>query len=264
MLVMKFILLLGDYVSHIPSSKERIFKALAITKKEMKPELLLQLRSRLKRVADAEKAPQMQKYMKSSMPYLGVSAPLARKVFKETFASLQFNEENAYRETILAIFRNARFREEWYAAVALCELRPCKALQTPETLSLYEEMIVTAAWWDVVDALASHCVGDLLRRYSRPIRKDMLRWSRSENMWKRRTSIICQLGFKADTDLALLYSCIEPSLGSKEFFLRKAIGWALRQYAWTNAAEVRRYVRAHKNDLSALSMREALKNIVET
>jgi len=81
-------------------------------------------------------------------------------------------------------------------------------------------------------------------------------------MWKRRTSILCQLGFKADTDLDLLYSCIRPSLGSKEFFLRKAIGWALRQYAWTNPGEVRRYVQAHENELSALSMREALKNIL--
>lgn len=228
----------------------------------MKRELLLQLRSRLKRVADPEKAPQMQKYMKSNMPYLGVSAPLARKVFKETFADLEFEDAEAWKNTILGIWRNARFREEWYAAVALCESRACKSVQTPETLSLYEEMIVTGAWWDVVDALASHCVGDLLRRYPKQIRKEMLRWSRSENMWKRRTSILCQLGFKADTDLDLLYSCIRPSLGSKEFFLRKAIGWALRHYAWTNPGEVRRYVQAHENELSALSMREALKNIL--
>jgi len=227
----------------------------------MSRELLLQLRSRLNRVADPEKAPQMQKYMKSDMPYLGVPAPLARKVFKETFHNLEFEDAEAWKNTILGIWRHARFREEWYAAVALCESRAAKALQTPQTLSLYEEIIVTGAWWDVVDVLASHCVGELLRRYPKQIRKEMLRWSRSENMWKRRTSIICQLGFKADTDLDLLYSCIRPSLGSKEFFLRKAIGWALRQYAWTNPAEVRRYVHAHRTELSALSMREALKNL---
>lgn len=89
----------------------------------------------------------------------------------------------------------------------------------------------------------------------------MRAWSRSENMWKRRTAILCQLSFKKETDLKLLYSSIEPSLDSKEFFLRKAIGWALRQYAWTNPAEVRRYVRANAGRLSPLSKREALKNI---
>jgi 3-methyladenine DNA glycosylase AlkD len=82
-------------------------------------------------------------------------------------------------------------------------------------------------------------------------------------MWKRRTSILCQLKFNKDTDLRLLYSCIEPSLDSREFFLRKAIGWALRQYAWSDAGEIRRYVREHEDQLSPLSKREALKNVGE-
>jgi 3-methyladenine DNA glycosylase AlkD len=89
----------------------------------------------------------------------------------------------------------------------------------------------------------------------------MLRWSRDKDIWKRRSSIICQLGFKQDTDLDLLYACIEPSLDSDEFFLRKAIGWALRQYAWTDPDEVIRYVNAHEGSLSGLSKREALKNV---
>ena len=82
-----------------------------------------------------------------------------------------------------------------------------------------------------------------------------------DGMWKRRTSILCQLSFKADTDLALLYDCIEPNLADREFFIRKAIGWALRQHAWTDAAEVTRYVNAHRARLSPLSVREALKNV---
>jgi 3-methyladenine DNA glycosylase AlkD len=126
---------------------------------------------------------------------------------------------------------------------------------------MYEEMIVTGAWWDLVDPLASHCVGGLLGRYPAPIGKSMLSWSRSSNLWKRRTAIICQLGFKEKTNLPLLYRCIEPSLDSKEFFLRKAIGWALRQYAWTDPVEVKRYVREKRGRLSPLSEREALKNI---
>ena len=80
-------------------------------------------------------------------------------------------------------------------------------------------------------------------------------------MWIRRASILAQLRFKEDTDLELLYACIQPSLSSKEFFLRKAIGWALRQYAWTDPKEVKRWVRAHEHELSNLSKREALKNV---
>ena len=113
---------------------------------------------------------------------------------------------------------------------------------------------------DSIDPVA-HRVGLLLRRYPEPIRATMLAWSRSDDLWKRRASIICQNRFKANTDLGLLYACIEPSLASREFFLRKAIGWALRQYAGTDPAEVVRYVAAHQDRLSGLSQREALKNV---
>ena len=78
--------------------------------------------------------------------------------------------------------------------------------------------------------------GPVLRNYSAPMRRKMLSWSKSNNLWKRRTTILCQLRFKAETDLELLYACIEPSVGSREFFLRRAIGWALRQYARTDRA----------------------------
>jgi 3-methyladenine DNA glycosylase AlkD len=130
-----------------------------------------------------------------------------------------------------------------------------------DALPMYEEMITTGAWWDYVDAIASHRLGPLLRRFPREMRREMLAWSRGDDLWKRRSAILCQLTFKKDTDLDLLYACIEPSLDSKEFFLRKAIGWALRQYAWTDPAEVKRYVRAHAAALSGLSRREALKNV---
>jgi 3-methyladenine DNA glycosylase AlkD len=129
-------------------------------------------------------------------------------------------------------------------------------------MKVYEELIVTGAWWDYVDDIASHRVGPILRDHPAALKRKMLAWSQSKDLWKRRTSILCQLGFKAETDLGLLYECIAPSLGSREFFLQKAIGWALRQYAWTDGAEVRRYVRLNRDRLSALSSREALKNIV--
>ena len=82
-------------------------------------------------------------------------------------------------------------------------------------------------------------------------------------MWLRRTSIICQLGAKESIDLDLLTTCIEPNLADREFFIRKAIGWALRQHAWTDPAWVQDYVRRHEDRLSPLSRREALKNVGE-
>jgi 3-methyladenine DNA glycosylase AlkD len=93
------------------------------------------------------------------------------------------------------------------------------------------------------------------------MKRTMLEWAHGADMWKARSAILCHLHAKQKTDLDFLYACIEPSLGSKEFFLRKAIGWALRQYGGTDPDEIRRYVAANEGRLSALSKREALKNI---
>lgn len=227
----------------------------------MKSTFLSRVRRELRRIADPRKAPFMQAYMKSTMPYHGVQSTLLRACCKELFIDLDFTRRDPWRATVLDLWRGAQFREERYVAIALTGDKRAASFQTPGTMPLYEEMIVSGAWWDYVDDIASHRVGPILRSHPAPMRKKMLAWSTSDNMWKRRTSIICQLGFKRETDLDLLYACIEPSLDSKEFFLRKAIGWALRQHAWTDPAEVKRYVRKNRNRLSPLSVREALKNV---
>lgn len=203
----------------------------------------------------------MQAYMKSVMPYHGVPTPLLRQVCKATFADVQFGTTSHWQTQVLDLWRAARFREERYAALYLAGDRRANSFQTPSAMKMYDELIVSGAWWDYVDDIASHRVGPILRDYPATMRRKMLSWSKSSNLWKRRTAIICQLGFKAETDLELLYACIEPSLGSREFFLQKAIGCALRQYAWTDGAEVKKYVRLNQARLSALSCREALKNI---
>jgi 3-methyladenine DNA glycosylase AlkD len=202
----------------------------------------------------------MQAYMKSAMPYYGIQAPELRAVCKRLYQAHTIESASVWRETCLRIWRGARFREERYAAIELTGVRLYRPFQTPETLPMYQEMIVTGAWWDFVDAIASNRLGPLLRSYPAQMQKEMRKWSRGRDLWKRRAAILCQLGFKRDTDLDLLYACIEPSLSSKEFFLQKAIGWALRQYAWTDPREIARYVRERGKELSALSKREALKN----
>jgi 3-methyladenine DNA glycosylase AlkD len=222
---------------------------------------MTELRSGLRKIADPGRAPRMQAYMKSAMPYYGISSPALQGFCREFFRNLAFRNAAEWRGEVLGLWRNARFREERYVAVALTEHRAAREFQVPAALPMYEEMIVTGAWWDYVDALAANRVGPILRAYPGPMKRKMLAWSRSPDLWKRRTSIICQLGSKDQTDLKLLYACIEPSLGSREFFLRKAIGWALRQLAWSDPREVKRYVAAQGDRLSPLSRREALKNL---
>lgn len=227
----------------------------------MMPNLLSKLRRELAAAGDPERAIGTQAYMKSAMPYYGVSSPKMRLVCRSVFAGVDFLTADAWRQAVLSIWRRASHREERYAAIELTGIKRFAPFQTMDALPMYEEMIVTGAWWDYVDALAAHRLGDLLRRYPSVMRRKMLAWSRSKDMWKRRSSILCQIKFKKDTDLDLLYTCIEPSLSSREFFLRKAIGWALRQYAWTDPKEVRRYVASRETALSNLSRREALKNV---
>ena len=215
-----------------------------------------------RKLGDARRAAGAQAYMKSEMPFVGVTVPAMRKACKAVFQEHPLPTAASWRKQVLSLWRNAEFREERYAAIELTGFKAYREFQTLDALPMYEEMIVTGAWWDYVDAIAVHRVGEyLLRDFPRQMKRELRKWSRGNDMWKRRASIISQVTFKLDTDLDLLYDCIEPSLASKEFFLRKAIGWSLRQYAWVNAAEVKRYVRAHEGELSSLSKREALKNL---
>jgi 3-methyladenine DNA glycosylase AlkD len=223
--------------------------------------LLLQVRKKLKETADPARAPAMQAYMKSEMPFHSVGAPKVRAICREIFAGYPFRSGAAWRRDVLGLWRGATHREERYAAVSLSGHHRAEAFQTVDILSMYEEMIVDGAWWDYVDEIATHRVGALLRRSPAPMRRTMLRWSRCDDMWKRRTAILCQIRFGKETDLKLLHACIEPSLDSKEFFLRKAIGWALRQYAWVDPEYVAGYVTEDAARLSPLSKREALKNV---
>ena len=221
--------------------------------------MIRKLRRRMAAAANPDKAAGMQAYMKSTMPYHGVNMPGVRAISREVFDGSPMTCAQ-WQATILELWRRACYREERYAALFLLGVKRHRDCITPEVMPVLEEMIVTGAWWDYVDEIAG-VVGDLLRRYPRKMRPLMRRWSTDPNLWKRRVSIICQLSFKADTDLELLYANIQPNLAERDFFIRTAIGWALRQYAWTIPKEVARYVRAHEAELSGLSRREALKNL---
>ncbi|MDE1821745.1 MAG: DNA alkylation repair protein [Euryarchaeota archaeon] len=202
----------------------------------------------------------MQAYMRSRMPFHGVHAEETRRRAREVFSGVQFTTPAEWRATLVALWDGARFREERYAVVTLARSYVSDPFQTPRALPVFEHLIVTGAWWDLVDEIAIKCVGPLLLQHPREVAGVMREWSLSSDLWKRRTAIICQVGAKERTDVALLADCIGPSIRSKEFFLRKAIGWSLRQYARTDPSWVRRFVAGHPT-MSPLSRREALRHL---
>jgi 3-methyladenine DNA glycosylase AlkD len=226
-------------------------------------QLVRALRQALHDRADPRKAPIMQAYMKSEMPYLGIQTPEHRRICQAVFRAQRLDSFESWRDTVMALWREARYREERYAAIALAGYRCYKPFRTVRALPAYKEMIITGAWWDYVDAIATRQIGELLRKSPERMSATLRAWATKDDIWLRRSAILAQLNFKADTDLALLYDCIRPSLRRDEFFLRKAIGWALRQYARTNPEEVLRYTSAHRAELSPLSVREALRRIKE-
>jgi 3-methyladenine DNA glycosylase AlkD len=218
------------------------------------------LRAELAARGDPHRAPDMQRYMKSSMPYRGVTTPVLRAICRQVLPLYPLGSFADWRETVVELWDAASYREERYAALEIVGYRPYAHFHTLEALPLYAQLIVSGAWWDLVDGLATHEVGDLLRRAPDVMPQKLLAWSQGEDLWLRRTSIICQVGFKQSTDQALLYACIQPSLRERGFFLRKAIGWALREYGKVAPDAVGAYVAAHP-ELSPLSRREALKYV---
>ena len=221
------------------------------------------IRAALRAHGEPAKAEGMRAYMKSAMPCFGVPATPLRALLKPLFVEYTLSDKAAWQRAVLTIYREAEHREERYAAIELSGARPYKGYQDLDAVPMYEEMIVTGAWWDLVDTIAVHRIGPILRANPKPMKKLLLAWSRGPHMWKRRTAILSQIAFKKATDVDLLGRVIEPNMADKEFFLRKGIGWALRAHAYVDPEWVRRFVRENEGALSGLSKREALKNIGE-
>ncbi|WP_410597172.1 DNA alkylation repair protein [Amycolatopsis sp. lyj-23] len=222
--------------------------------------LVKAIRAGLAEVADPAKAPAMQAYMKSAVPFRGVAKPQRSALLKQLLAEHTLPDRVTFSATVLKLWRTAEYREERYAAIDLSGYRAYRQWQDPELLPVYEEMIVGGAWWDYVDELAIRRIGPILRSFRTRVTPTMLAWASDTDLWRRRTAIICQVGAKEDTDTGLLTRAIEPAIAEPEFFLRKGIGWALRDYAKTAPDWVRRFVDDHPG-LSGLSRREALKHI---
>ena len=206
--------------------------------------------------ANPFQAAPMKKYMRDQFEYLGIKSPQFKVLLREHINENGLSPIEDMDEIARELWELPQ-REFQYAATSLMERLerrlPSKSIKT------LEYMITHKSLWDTVDSV-SHIVGVLFKRFPDARKKYLPKWRASNNIWLRRTAILFQLDYKAETDFDLLCEIIRENLGSKEFFINKAIGWALRQYAYTDPKAVKKFVKATK-DLNPLSRREAMKHL---
>lgn len=221
------------------------------------------VRDALREAADPALAPAMQAYMKSAMPYLGVRVPAVRALTRGAEKDAPPADLAALTATAGALWRSASYREERYAATALLDTATARRLRDASLLPLLEKMIRSGVWWDHVDEV-SHRVGDLLALDRDAMTPVLRAWAGDDDRWIRRSAIIAQLGHKSRADLALLTAVIEGNVDQRDFFIAKAIGWALREYARTDPEWVRAFLERHADRMAPLSRREARKHLPVT
>lgn len=219
------------------------------------------IRAALAAHADPVKAADQQRYMKSAMPYYGLGLPQTRAVTRPILRAYAPGVRADHDLTVTTLWDTATHREEWYVALALARHRAAEGWQDPEALALHRHLVTTGAWWDVVDETAAHLVGGVLRRHRAAATPTLRDWAYDVDPWLRRTAVLCQLRHGPDTDVTLLREAIEANVDDASFWLRKAIGWALRQYARSDPEWVIAEVDRLGSRLSPLSRREALKHL---
>jgi 3-methyladenine DNA glycosylase AlkD len=213
------------------------------------------LKSLFEEKANKENAVPMEKYLKNQFLFLGIKTPLRRQLMQEFYEETGFLKKDFSEEFVKSAwslpereFQNAALD---YGSKFLRKLEPGH-------LALLQELIINKSWWDTVDPLASNFVGALAARFPELI-PQIDQWTVDSNMWLRRTAILFQLKFKEKTDEERLYTNIQLNAESKEFFIQKSMGWALREYSKTNPESVRMFIE--KNKLPRLTIREGSKYI---
>lgn len=217
------------------------------------------VRHELARLADPAKATAMAAYMKTEMPFYGVQKPdrvAMHRTMRTQFQPLSLEE---YRNGIQALWRLPH-REEKYAAIEFASQH--KRFITSASLPLYERLIREGAWWDLVDPVASVLVGSVLLAERAKARSIMEEWIADSDMWIRRAALLAHLKHKTQTDEAQLVAHCLRLAPEKEFFIRKAIGWVLREYSKTAPEAVRAFLTEHRSALSTLSFREGAKQLL--
>ena len=201
-----------------------------------------------------ENAAAMKKYMKNLFPFIGIKAPERKKLSKSFIQVLCAVED--FEPYVLNLWE---MPEREYQYVAVDFLVKMKKHLDESHVDLLENLILTKSWWDTVDPIASQLVGAVFSKSPELVQSRGTDWGNSENIWLQRSMILFQLKYKEKTDKELLFSIIERTKHTEEFFIQKAIGWALREYSKTNPAEVVRFIESRS--LSNLARKEGLKHL---
>jgi 3-methyladenine DNA glycosylase AlkD len=205
---------------------------------------------------DYENAIPMKKYMKNHFDFLGIKSPLRNSLTKTYVKQKGLPNKDIFKAVINKLWA---LDEREYQYVALFILEKRKEDLTIEDIPFVEKLICTKSWWDTVDGIAPNIVGHIFKKNPSMIQSVINKWLSSNNIWLMRSAILFQLKYKEATDKEILFSIIKRCADSPEFFIRKAIGWSLREYSKTNPKTVIDFINEH--ELSPLSIREGLKII---
>ena len=221
----------------------------------MTEELLDRLVRAYEQARNPERAVAAAAYMRDQFPFLGFAVPMQRKLGRSVMAGLPAPTADELVTIALTCWNMAE-REYQYFTIDYLRTYP----PGPSFLPTLRTLITTKPWWDTVDGLATRVTGDLVHRH-RTLVTTMDTWSTDDNLWLVRTAILHQLHWGADTDTERLFTYCTRQGTHPDFFVRKAIGWALRHYARTDPDAVRAYLSANRERLSPLSVREAAKHL---
>jgi 3-methyladenine DNA glycosylase AlkD len=212
------------------------------------------IRILLEKHANPKEAAPMKRYMRDQFEYLGIKGPVMGELLKGFYAQNELPGVSDL-ETIVCDLWSLPQREFQYVATSL--IGKFEKELPEDFIETLEYLLVTKSWWDTVDTISTGVVGTHFKRFPGVKKKSLAKWRKSDNFWLRRAIILFQLNYKQETDFELLCDVIRENLGSKEFFINKAIGWALRQYTRVDPQAVRKFVA--ETPLHPLSAREALK-----
>lgn len=210
--------------------------------------------------ADEKDAEAMKAYMKNHFEFLGIRSPLRKELSKSFFKKEGYPDHSVLFPLTEALWHD-RHREMQYLALDLIG-KNIRSLKDTD-LDFFENLILEKSWWDTIDYIAPNICGKIFLNYPHQIQQRTQQWNQSDNIWLQRSSILFQLKYRDKTDFGLLKKYILHRRQSKEFFVQKAAGWALRQYSKYNPIVVRDFIQTHQNELAPLTIKEGSKYIFE-
>ncbi|MBU6260402.1 MAG: DNA alkylation repair protein [Burkholderiales bacterium] len=229
-------------------------------------ELIAALRAGLVGAAQPQRAPAMQAYMQSALPFHGVATSQRRQIVATALAAHPVADAASLAATARRLWREATHREQRYLALDLLRSPRHRALVGIDLLPLLQALIVEGAWWDYVDEISGRPLARLLEADPAAMKPVLRRWACGDDLWLRRAAMLGQRSLKTGFDAVLFYDTLLPSLAggrhADEFFIRKGMGWALRERSYAAPDEVQAFCSEYRDRLSPLTRREALRAIV--